>query len=62
MKSKKSNEFELQTPAKPCVVCKDLCLPYGYTKNWGHVCSRKCSKKYDETKYQPDMFIKAVEL
>lgn len=54
----KSQERQPETmPQKPCVVCGDKCLPYGYTNNWGNLCSKKCSDKYDETRYQKDLFI-----
>lgn len=42
---------------KPCAICNKQCLPYGYTNNWGHLCSRMCSDKYDELRIQPDFFV-----
>lgn len=38
---------------EPCFICGKECLPYGYTSNWKHLCSRMCSDEYDEKKKQP---------
>lgn len=37
---------------RPCVICRKQCAPYGYTQDWGHLCSRQCSDTYDKEKLQ----------
>lgn len=38
---------------RSCVICGTNAAPYGYTKDWGHLCSRKCSDAWDKKKYAP---------
>ena len=40
-------------PKKRCVVCGVECLPYGYTSDWGHICSKSCSEKWDSRRLCP---------
>jgi hypothetical protein len=42
----------VKPPPQPCAVCKVLTdKPYGRTIN-GVLCSKKCSKIWDETRYE----------
>lgn len=42
---------ELPFAEDKCEICGTMCLPYGYTSTWGHLCSRKCSDAWDKKKY-----------
>ena len=53
MKKERAPERQDDKPMaqKPCVVCGKLCNPYGYTREWGHLCSRKCNETWEKRKW-----------